>query len=87
VIPTSMADKLQFTLDMGGLARPVPEQLAAQGLRLTLDPRATALLLADFHNVSRLYARGVLTESETQKARKRLMKTVGNNLAPISEEL
>jgi hypothetical protein len=81
-----MADKLQFTLNMGGLARPVPEQLKAQGLRLTLDPRATDLLLDDIHAVSRLYVRGVLTESETQKARKRIMKTVGNNLAPISEK-
>ena len=82
-----MADKFQFTLSMGALSTPVLEQLKAQGLRLTLDPRATDLLLADIHNVARLYVRGVLTESETQKARKRIMKTIGNNLALISEEL
>ena len=80
-----MADKLQFELNMSSLARPVPEQLKAQGLRLTLDPRATDLLLADIHDVGRLYVRGVLTESETKKARKRIMKTIGNNLALISD--
>ena len=82
-----MADKVHFTLNMGTLAKPISEQLAAQGLRLTLDLSATALLLGDFHSISRLYARGVLTESETQKARKRIMETIENNLAPISEEL
>ena len=80
-----MADKFQFTLSMGALSTPVLEQLKAQGLRLTLDPRATGLLLTDIRNVARLYVRGVLTESETQKARKRIMKTIGNNLALISD--
>ncbi|HEV2607947.1 MAG TPA: hypothetical protein VGT79_08190 [Xanthomonadaceae bacterium] len=64
----------QLTMSLGALATDPSEQAAAQGFKLD----NAKFLDLDAHAISRLSVRGMLTEKETEKARKRLMKMIGN---------
>jgi hypothetical protein len=60
------------SLEFGALAAPITEQLSRQGIALN----GGEAIDLDAHAIARLYVRGVLTESETTKAWKRLRANV-----------
>ena len=65
-----------FNIEFGALCPPLGEQLRNQGLNLDLDPTGRQLLQRDIDEVTRLAIRGVITESEPERSRKGLMKTL-----------
>jgi hypothetical protein len=69
-----------FNIKFGALCPPLGEQLRNQGLNLDLDPMGRQLLQRDIDEVTRLAIRGVITESERDRARKRLMQTLKKHL-------
>jgi hypothetical protein len=72
-----------FILQFGALCPPLEEQLRTQGLTLDLVPMSRHHLQRDIDEVTRLAIRGVITESERNRARKRLMQTIKNHLKPL----
>lgn len=77
--------KQTFTLSMGALAPRIEEQLEEQSLRLDLPAIQRQLLQQDADEVSRLFIRGVLAKAEADKARNRIVKTIGKNLKPLED--
>ena len=75
-----------FTLSMGCLAPRIEEQLTDQSLRLDLDPHRRQLLQQDVDDVSRLFVRGVLSDSEATKARRRIIKFIKQHLKPLEPQ-
>lgn len=59
-------------IELGALAPSLIEQLAGH-----IDADKLAILDADSDAITRLYVRGYLTPSATDKARKRLVKEIG----------
>ena len=72
-----------FNIQFGALCPPLGEQLRDQGLNLDLDPMGRQLLQRDIDEVTRLAIRGVITESERDRARNRLMQTIKKLLKPL----
>lgn len=72
-----------FSIQFGALCPPLGEQLRDQGLTLDLDPVRRMYLQRDIEEVTRLSIRGVITESERDRARKRLMQTIKKHLKPL----
>ncbi len=73
----------RFGLSLGALAPLICEQLREQGLRMDLEPLARQCLQQDADELSRLRVRGILTESESDRARRRLMKEIAKHVRPI----
>ncbi len=71
-------------IQLGALCPPIDEQLWDQGLRLDMDTTARALLQRDTHEVTRLLVRGILTEAEAHKARKRIMQIIKKQARPLT---
>jgi hypothetical protein len=69
-----------FNIQFGALCPLLGEQLRNQGLDLDLAPMGRLLLQRDIDEVTRLAIRGVITESERDRARKRLMRTIKKHL-------
>ena len=67
---------MNVRINFGALSPPIREQLQDQGLKLDMDPVQRHYLQCDADEVSRLRVRGVLTESESDKARKRIMQII-----------
>ena len=71
-------------IQFGGLCPPIDEQLRDQALRLDMQPLARHMLQRDANEVTRLFVRGILTESEAHKARKRIMQIIKKQAAPLT---
>lgn len=63
-----------FTLGFGALQKPLAEQLQDQGI--TVAPEKMELCQKLAKGITLAYVHGILTESEVNKARQRLMKKV-----------
>ena len=73
----------RFTLGFGALYTPIDEQLRAQGLKLDMDPLQRAHLQRDADEVTRLRVRCILTEAESDKARKRILQIIKKQAIPL----
>lgn len=71
--------RIQWKLSLGALAATIEDQLSAQGLVVPhvelYQKSAEAIVL--------LSVRGVLAESETRRARRRLVKQIGEKLLRV----
>jgi hypothetical protein len=67
----------------GALSPPIDEQLRDQGFKLDMDPLQRAYLQRDIDEVTRLRVRCILTEAESDKARKRIFQIIKKQLKPI----
>jgi len=74
---------MNVRISFGALSPPIQEQMQDQGLKLDMDPVDRCHLQRDADEVSRLRFRGVLTESESDKARKRIMQIIKKQARPI----
>jgi len=70
-------------ISFGALSPRIEEQLQEQGLRLDMEPLQRHHLQRDVDEVSRLRVRCVLTESESDKARKRIMQIIKKQARPL----
>ncbi len=77
-----MTDR-NIRISFGALAPPIDEQLREQGFKLDLDPLPRRHLQRGADEVSRLHVRGILTESETDKARKRIFQIIKKQAKPL----
>ena len=71
-------------IQFGALCPPIDEQLRDQGLRLDLEPLARHMLQRDTNEVTRLFGRGILTEAEAHKARRRIMQIIKKQAKPLA---
>jgi len=67
----------------GALSLPIDEQLKDQGLKLNMSPTSRAHLQRDADEVARLRVRRVLTEAESDKARKRIFQIIKKQAKPL----
>ena len=63
-------------ISFGALSPRIDEQLRDQGFKLDMDPLQRAYLQRDAHEVTRLRVRCILTEAESDKARKRILRII-----------
>lgn len=77
-----MTDR-RLSISFGALSFRIEEQLKAQGLRLDLDPLPRQHLQQDVDEVARLRVRGVLTEAESDRARKRIFQIIKKQVKPL----
>lgn len=67
----------------GAMSPRLEEQLKEQGLRLDLEPVQRGNLQQDIDEVTRLRVRGVLTEAESDRARKRIFQVIKKWVKPL----
>jgi hypothetical protein len=67
---------MKIDIEFGALSPRIEEQLRVQGMRLDMDPMQRQHLQRDVDEVSRLCVRGVISESEADRARARIMKAI-----------
>jgi hypothetical protein len=67
----------------GALSPPIDEQLRQQGLKLNMDPLLRCHLQRDADEVTRLRVRCILTEAESDKARKRILQIIKKQVKPL----
>jgi hypothetical protein len=73
----------KIRIAFGALLPPIDEQLRDQGLKLDMNSLFRGLLQRDADEVSRLRVRGILTEAESDKARKRILQTIKKQAKPL----
>ena len=71
----------EVTIDFGALAEPLDQQLERQGF---INVQQLELLQRDADEISRLFVRGLIGDAETQRARKRLPKSICAALSKAS---
>ena len=74
---------MNVRINFGALSPPIGEQLHDQGLKLDMEPIQRHHLQRDADEVSRLRVRCILTESESDKARKRIMQMIKKQARPL----
>lgn len=72
-----------FSVSFGALSPPIDEQLREQGLKLDMDPLLRGHLQRDADEVTRLRVRCILTEAESDKARKRILQIIKKHAKPL----
>jgi hypothetical protein len=70
-------------ITFGATAPPIDEQLRSQGYKLDMDPLDRGYLQRDADEVTRLAVRSVLTQSERDKARWRLVRIIRKQAKPL----
>jgi hypothetical protein len=70
-------------VSFGALSPPIDEQLREQGLKLDMDPLQRGYLQRDADEVTRLRVRCILTEAESDKARKRIFQIIKKQAKPL----
>jgi hypothetical protein len=70
-------------ISFGALAPPIDKQLREQDCKLDMDPLQRGYLQRDADEVSRLRVRSILTEGESDKARKRIMQIITKHVRPL----
>ena len=73
----------RFHVEFGSLAPPIEDQLRDQGLQLDMIPLSRHQLQCDTHEVTRLFVRGILTEAEAHKARRRILQIIKKQVRPL----
>jgi hypothetical protein len=73
----------KLSISFGALSPPIGEQLQEQGLKLDIDPLQRQYLQRDADEVARLKVRGVITEAEADRARKRLFQIIKKQAKPL----
>lgn len=68
----------KFEIQFGALCPPLSQQIVAAGSKVPSD---VDLLQQDADEISRLYIRGLLSDSESTRARKRLMARIVRNVS------
>ena len=69
-------------ISLGALSPSIDEQLRDQGFKLDMDPLQRAYLQRDADEVTRLRVRCILTEAESDKARKRIFQIIKKQAKP-----
>lgn len=77
-----MKKKDAITIEFGALSQPLSVQLACQGLQCLAIERYETW--ADY--IADLYVVGLLSDSETQRARKRLMRRIIDTSTSTSKD-
>lgn len=72
-----------FQVAFGALCPPLEEQLREQGLALNTSIEDQERLQRDINDVARLGIRGVITEAERDRARKRLLRIIRRSLKSV----
>jgi hypothetical protein len=72
-----------FSVSFGALSLPIDEQLRQQGLTLDMDPLLRCQLQRDADEVTRIRVRCILTEAESDKARKRILQIIKKQAKPL----
>jgi hypothetical protein len=70
-------------VSLGAPPPTIDEQLREQGLKLDMGPLQRAHLQRDADEVSRLRIRCILTEAESDKARKRIFQIIKKQVKPL----
>ena len=70
-------------ISAGAFAPTIDEQLRDQGFKLDMDPLQRAYLQRDADEVTRLRVRCILTEAESDKARKRIFQIIKKQAKPL----
>jgi hypothetical protein len=73
----------RLSVNFGALSPPIDEQLREQGLKLDMDPLLRGHLQRDVDEVTRLRVRCILTEAESDKARKRILRIIKKQTKPL----
>jgi hypothetical protein len=73
----------RLSVSFGALSPPIDEQLRDQGLKLDMDPVHRCHLQRDADEVARLRVRCILTEAESDRARKRIMQIIKKQVKPL----
>jgi hypothetical protein len=71
------------SVSLGALSPPIGEQLREQGLKLDMDPLQRGYLQRDADEVTRLRVRCILTEAESDKARRRIFQIIKKQAKPL----
>lgn len=74
---------MDLVITFGATAPPIGEQLRSQGYKLDMDPLDRGYLQRDADEVTRLAVRSVITQSERDKARRRLVRTIRKQAKPL----
>jgi hypothetical protein len=67
---------VKFGVSFGALSPTIEEQLREQGLKLDMDPALNELIQRHADQITVLEIHGILTEDETARARKRLLRII-----------
>ncbi len=67
----------------GAISPPIDEQLRDQGFKLDMDPLWRVYLQRDVDEITRLRIRCVLTDAESDKARKRIFQIIKKQAKPL----
>ena len=70
-------------ISFGAFSLSIDEQLRDQGFKLDMDPLERAYLQRDADKVTRLRVRCVLTEADSDKARKRIFQFIKKQAKPL----
>ena len=70
-------------VSFGALSPRIDEQLRDQGLKLDMDPMDRRHLQRDVDEVTRLRVRCILTEAESDKARRRISQIIRRQAKPL----
>jgi hypothetical protein len=70
-------------ISFGALSPSIDEQLRDQDLKLDMDPVSRCYLQRDVDEVTRLRVRCILTEAESDKARKRIFQIIKKHAKPL----
>lgn len=74
---------MKITISFGATSPPIVDQLRQQGFKLDLAPVDRGRLQRDADEVARLRIRCVLTESESDKAQKRIFQIIKKQAKPL----
>jgi hypothetical protein len=72
--------KQKVSIDLGGLAPPIEEQLKVQGFCLNLAPIDRHLIQKDARALTDLWIRGYISETELKKISARIYKKIMQNI-------
>ena len=72
-------------INLGAMSSPIEDQLRAQGLQLDMSVKQRGYLQRDADEVSRLYVRCILTDTEATRARQRIFRIVQKQAIPVLE--
>ena len=70
-------------INFGATSPSIDEQLRDQGLKLDMAPLQRGYLQRDVDEVTRLRVRCILTEAESDKARKRILQIIKKQTKPL----
>jgi len=70
-------------VNFGALTPSIDDQLRDQDLKLDMDPVLRCHLQRDVDEVTRLRVRCILTEAESDKARKRIFQIIKKHAKPL----